>query len=261
MVVWPTVAVLGFLALTGLVVALGRGSTARYESDRARQQADGAGAAAPSVRPGRSDGGATHPAGRGASAWWLVDEVADQPGGVVLAGPFTDRIAADWAALSGGLPASASAVYGARGADGSLVRRQSPTERAWLAELGRQLDRLAEDWDELLSDADALTTLLVEVSAALVEAGFDLHDCAGDSPAGGVCLVPDPGRRGILVSWRQHDRMSLERVRGAAVEATVQRTMNAAIADVLTQLGFPVTPVGTTGCHLVAATQESASTS
>jgi hypothetical protein len=97
------------------------------------------------------------------------------------------------------------------------------------------------------------------VSAALVEAGLTLHDAAGGSPAGGVCLVPDPARRGILVTWRQHDRMSLERVRGAAVEAAVQRTMNAAIADVLTEMGFPVTPVGTTGCHLVAADQQSAS--
>jgi hypothetical protein len=251
MVVEPTVAVLGFVTLIGLVVALGRSSTARYESERpreARQQAEVPGAT-------------THPAGRGVSGWWLVDECGDQPGALVLAGPFPDRISADWAALSDGLPVSAHAVYGVRGADGALVRRPSPAERAWLAELGLQLDRLAEDWDELLSDGDTLTTLLVEVSAALVEAGFALHDSAEDSPAGGVCLVPDPAHRGILVSWRQHDRISLERVRGTAVEATVQRTMNAAIADVLTELGFPVTPVATAGCHLVAPTEQSASAS
>ena len=259
MIVSPAMAVLGFVALIGLVVALGRSSTARYERERAReaqQSAEGADVPAPSVeqeRPG------THPAGRGTSAWWLVDERGDGPGTVVLAGPFPDRIEADWAAATGDLPASAQVVYGARRADGVLVRRQSPLERAWLAELGGQLDRLADDWDELLSDADALTTLLVEVSAGLVEAGLTLHDAAGGSPAGGVCLAPDPARRGILVTWRQHDRMSLERVRGAAVEAAVERTMNAAIADVLTELGFPVTPVGTSGCHLVAADQQSAS--
>jgi len=258
-IVSPAMAVLGFVALIGLVVALGRSSTARYERERAReaqQSAECADAPAPSVeqeRPG------THPAGRGTSAGWLIDEPGDGSGTVVLAGPFPDRIEADWAAATGDLPASAQVVYGARRADGVLVRRQSPLERAWLAELGGQLDRLADDWDELLSDADALTTLLVEVSAALVEAGLTLHDAAGDSPAGGVCLVPDPARRGILVTWRQHDRMSLERVRGAAVEAAVERTMNAAIADVLTELGFPVTPVGTSGCHLVAADQQSAS--
>jgi hypothetical protein len=262
-IVSPAMAVLGFVALIGLVVALGRSSTARYERERAReaqQAAQSADAPAPSAEQGRSDRGArSHPAGRGTSAWWLVDESGDGSGTVVLGGPFPDRIEADWAAASGDLPASVQAVYGARRADGVLVRRQSPLERAWLAELGGQLDRLADDWDELLSDADALTTLLVEVSAALVEAGLTLHDAAGDSPAGGVCLVPDPARRGILVTWRQHDRMSLERVRGAAVEAAVERTMNAAIADVLTELGFPVTPVGTSGCHLVAADQQSAS--
>jgi hypothetical protein len=247
-------AALAFLTLIGLVIALGRSSTARYERDRAREAQQQAESSTAQRRTGA--GSANHPAGRQVAAWWLVDESGDQR--AVLAGPFPDRIAADWAALSDGLPASASAVYGVRQTDGAMVRRQSPSERAWLAELGRQLDGLAEDWNELLSDADALTTLLVEVSAALVEAGFGLHDCADDSPGGGVCLVPDPGHRGILVSWRQHDRMSLERVRGVAVEASVQRTMNAAIADVLTEMGFPVTPVGTTGCHLVAADQQSA---
>ena len=250
-------AALAFVALIGLVIALGRSSTARYERARAQEARQQAASEAPQRRP--AAGSANHPAGRPVSAWWLVDESGDQRGARVLAGPFPDRIAADWAALSDGLPASASAVYGVRQPDGALVRRQSPTERAWLAELGHQLDGLAEDWDELLSDADKLTTLLVEVSAALVEAGFGLHDCADDRPAGGVCLVPDPAHRGILVSWRQHDRMSAERVRGAAVEGAVQRTMNAAIADVLVEMGFPVTPVGTSGSHLVVASEQSAS--
>ena len=49
-------------------------------------------------------------------------------------------------------------------ADGTVVRRQLPSERAWLADLGEQLDRLGDDWDELVSDDDALTTLVVEVA-------------------------------------------------------------------------------------------------
>jgi len=151
-------------------------------------------------------------------------------------------------------------VYGGCAAGGGLVRRQSPQEQAWLVELGRQLDRLTDDWDGLLTDSDTLTTLLVEVSAALLEAGLTLHDSAEDDAAGGVCLVPDPGGRGILVTWRQHDRITVERVHGAELETAVQRTMNAAIADVLTEMGFPVTPVGTSNCHLVTATQRSAST-
>jgi hypothetical protein len=292
------VAVLGFVALAGLIVALGTSSTARYEFERNRvhdrpQQpatgtdagvgdAGGGAAGRPSgfdpAAPGSSGRGASrkrraqqgavgvaaHPAGKrggeraSVSAWWLVDESGDGSGGQVVAGPFSDQIEAEWAALAGGLAASVRAVYGAHRAGEALVGRQSPQERAWLAELGHQLDRLAEDWDELLSDTDALTTLVVEVAAALVESGLGLHDCAGrgpaaDAPGGGVCLTPDPGLRGILVSWRQHDRMSLQQVRGAVANAAVQQTMNAAVADVLVQVGFRVEAFGSTGCHLVTA--------
>jgi hypothetical protein len=254
----PIVTVLAFLASLGLVVALGRSSTARYEADRARaqrarEQADAVGAA------DHPAGAADHPAGEralGREGWWLVDESGERAG--LLAGPFAERIDADWAALSARMPGTARPAYGVRLVGGALGRRQSPQERAWLVELGHQLDRLSADWDDLLTDTDELTTLLVEVSAALVEAGLGLYDCAEGSSAGGVCLIPEPGGRGILVTWRQHDRMSVDRVHGAALESAVQRTMNAAIADVLTQMGFPVMPVGTTGCHLVASTQESA---
>jgi hypothetical protein len=113
-------------------------------------------------------------------------------------------------------------------------------------ELGDQLDRLPEDWDPLLDDTDALTTLVVEVAAALAEAGLPLHDCRGNRGAssGGVCLTPAPDGSGILVSWRQHDRMSLHQVRGAAADAAVQELMNGAIAGVLATFGYPVEPLG-----------------
>ena len=163
---------------------------------------------------------------------------------------------ADWAALADGL--AAVAVYGALGVGTGLVMRPEPQERAWLGELGEQLDRLPGDWDDLLTDDDPLTTLVVEVAAALVEAGLALHDCDGHGSsglaAGGVCLIPDPASGGILVSWRQHDRMSVQQVRGAYLDAAVQLTMNTAVADVLTQVGFPVQPFGATGCHLVSLT-------
>ncbi|MBB3085100.1 hypothetical protein [Geodermatophilus sabuli] len=299
MILWPAVTLLGFVVLACVVIALGTRSTARYEFERNRVQKQAQPAAVPAgagqspagdrpagrpaadrpAAPGRNGGApvrqrrrervaASHPAGKGLdrpSGWWLVDESEDQPAARVVAGPFPDRIEADWAALSGGLSDDVRAVYGVPRADGAVVRRQSPQERAWLAELGNQLDRLAEDWDELLTDTDALTTLLVEVAGAVVEAGLPLHDCAERSPAGGgsvggVCLTPDPGRRGILVSWRQHDRMSLQQVRGAEADAAVQRTMNAAIAGVLAEMGFQVTPFGSTGCHLVTAVDRSALT-
>jgi hypothetical protein len=289
MLFWPAVSLSGFVVLAALVIVLGASSTARYEFERnrvqvARQQVavaagtvDGAAGDVPAGRSAgdqtragsaaatgemRSERGAAvsvanHPAGKrvvesgSAPAWWLVDELGDQPGEIV-AGPFADRVDADWAALSGGLSTAAGVVYGVQRADGGgLVRRQLPQERAWLSELGDQLDRLADDWNALLSDEDALTTLVVEVAAALVEAGVTLHDCAGDGPTGGVCLTPGPGHYGIVVSWRRHDRMSLQQTRGAAMDATVQRTMNAAIADLLTQAGFGVEPFGQAGCSLV----------
>jgi hypothetical protein len=280
---WPMVAVLGFVAIAGLVIGLGRSSTARYEFERnlARGQqeaavpapaagvaretgeahggADGEALAEARQRQRTAVGVATHPAGKrtgdqpAATAWWLVDESGDEPVPLVVAGPFPDRIEAEWAALAGGLADSARAVFGAQRADGALVSRQSPAERAWLAELGAQLERLSEDWDEVLTDTDALTTLVVEVGAALVEAGLPLHDCAEDGAAGGVCLTPDLVNQGVLIGWRQHDRMSVQQVRGATADAAVQQTMNAAVAGVLAELGFVVEPFGSAGCHLVTA--------
>src|SRR3954467_9323774 len=270
---WPLVAAFGFLGLTGVVVALGATATARYEFERngarepQRRASSTRTSSAPPAGSRRAEaetqpqpqavGVAVRPVppahgGAPVTGWWLVGESSPQ----AVAGPFPDRMDADWAALTADEPATA--VYGVRAPDGAVARRPSPEERVWLSELGEQLDRLAEDWDELLSDTDELTTLVVEVAAAIVEAGLPLHDCAqrgpgGDSPAGGVCLTPDPGSRGILVSWCPHDRMSVDQARGPAADAAVQQLLNAAVADVLAQLGFEVQPLASTGCHLVTA--------
>jgi hypothetical protein len=47
--------------------------------------------------------------------------------------------------------------------------------------------------------------------------------------------------------------MSVHRVRGAEADAAVQQTMNAAVTDVLIQLGFVVQPSGALGSSLVVA--------
>lgn len=269
--VWPAVVVLGFLVFTGLVVALGASSTARYEFERngAQQPAraaaprsanhpagrraparSGEAAAAAPARDGQSGSLAvrTAPAAvaEGGPAWWLVGEAAQ-----VVAGPFADRVDADWAAFADEL--SAVAVFGTRRTDGTLKPKPSPEERAWLGELGRHLDRLPAEWDDLLTDTDPLTTLVVEVAAALVEAGLPLHDAGATQSGGGVCLVPDQEAGGLLVSWRSHDRMSLQQSRGATADEAVQRLMNVAILEVLEQLGFVVEPAGATACALVTA--------
>jgi hypothetical protein len=58
-------------------------------------------------------------------------------------------------------------------------------------------------------------------------------------------------RVGVLISWHQHDRMSRDQVRGAGTVTAVQRTMNAAVAECLEQLGFLVAPFGSSGCSMV----------
>ncbi|TFV64807.1 hypothetical protein E4P41_00295 [Geodermatophilus sp. DF01-2] len=272
MLVWPAAALLGFFLCTAVVVVLGASSTARYEFARngareprrpaPRAEAHPAGsrpagatsgaaegqarrqAVALAVRPAPATAPAPEPVA--GPAWWLVDEAAR-----VLAGPFADQVDADWAALAGDLVAVA--VFGTRRPDATIAPRPSPADRAWLSELGDQLDRLPEDWDALLSDTDPLTTLVVEVAAALVEAGLPLYDAAQGRPAGGVCLVPETGCSGVLVSWRTHDRMGVHGLRGAAAGTAVQQLMNAAVADSLVRLGFVVQTFGATGCSLVTA--------
>ena len=262
---WPAAALLGFLMLIGVVVVLGTTSTARYEfehngaRERQRSVAKGQRAHPAGSRQTRRAAPAEKgraravdvavrpaPAVTGGPGWWLVDDSAQ-----VVAGPFADQMDADWAALSAELPALS--VYGARRTDGAVARRTSPEQRAWLDELGNQLDRLPVEWDELLTDEDPLTTLVVEVTAALVEAGLPLHDAPQAHPAGGVVLLPELASGGVVVSWRPHDRMGLHQTRGSAASATVQQSMSTAIGDVLWNLGFVVEPFGESGSSLVTA--------
>jgi hypothetical protein len=179
--------------------------------------------------------------------WWLVEETD----GRIVAGPFPDRAEAGWAAGARELE-DVRPVYGVGRADGGLDRRPSPEDWAWLAHLGEQLDRLPEDWDAEISDDDPLTTLVVEVAAALAETGLPLHDAdAAGSGIGGVCLLPQPELGGIVVAWRQHDRMSVDQVHGPAADASVQHVMNSAVAEVLRLRGFEVDAFGGASGHVV----------
>ena len=185
--------------------------------------------------------------------WWLFLDEDNGPGRIV-AGPFPDRAEARWAAATsdGECPLGTRPVYGVRRPDGSLNRRPSPQDWAWLAHLGEQLERLPQDWDVLMSDEDPLTTLVVEVTASLSEAGLPLHDYDGAGrEIGGACLVPQPELGGIVVTWRQHDRMVVDQVHGYAPTATVQYVMNRAVADVLTARGFQVEAFGGASGHVV----------
>jgi hypothetical protein len=185
------------------------------------------------------------------SGWWLVD--ADTQ---ILAGPFASRVDAALAEFSAPRDGAAGLVpaHGVRRGDGSLAPRFSADDRAWLAHLSEQLDRLAEDWDTLIDDAGPLTGLVCEIAAAVTEAGLPLHDCAGRTAGpqlGGVCLTPSPDGEGVLVTWTQHDRMVLGPGRGHAADLAAQRVMNGAVAGVLAAFGFDVDPFGTAPGHRV----------
>jgi hypothetical protein len=185
--------------------------------------------------------------------WWLFVDEENGPGRIV-AGPFPDRSEARWAADSyeGELPVGVRSVFGVRRADGVLNKRPSPQDWAWLAHLGDQLERLPDDWEALLSDEDPLTTLVVEITASLSEAGLPLHDADGaGAEIGGACLIPQPELDGIVVTWRQHDRMSIDQVHGPAPTAAVQHVMNRAVADVLIARGFAVDTFGGSSGHVV----------
>ena len=184
-------------------------------------------------------------------AWWLVAEEGPGPGRIV-AGPFAERADAQWAGAYEHAADAARPVYGIHRADGGLTRQPSPQDWAWLAHLGEQLERLPDDWDDVLSDEDQLTTLAVEVTAALSEAGLPLHDAGGPArEAGGACLIPEPDLGGIVVTWRQHDRMSVDQVHGLAADFVVQQAMNRALAEVLAARGFVVDAFGGASGHVV----------
>ena len=186
-------------------------------------------------------------------AWWLVDVDTR-----VTAGPFATRVDAALAEFSSVRAEGDWLVpaHGIRREDGSLAPRFSTDDRAWLAHLSEQLDRLADDWDALIDDADPLTGLVCEVAAAVAEAGLPLHDCAGRTASpqlGGVCLTPSPGQRGVIVTWTQHDRMALGQVRGGDADRAAQVAMNRAVGEVLTAFGFMVEAFGSAEAHVVRA--------
>ena len=184
-------------------------------------------------------------------AWWLVDG-AD----LVVAGPYPDQGEAVWATgpLSPGGTTGGTPAYGVRRASGRLSRRPSPEDRAWLADLSGELERVGEEWDLLVDDASPLVGLLCQLGASLVEVGLPLHDCSGRTATrarGGVCLTPSPLHDGVVVAWTQHLRTTREAPRSPETERWLQETMNRTLAGLLTGLGFTTASLGEASAALV----------
>ena len=183
--------------------------------------------------------------------WWLVDDRRR-----VVGGPFTNQVDAAFARLGAGDVSPVEPAYGTRMDDGTVLPRFSPEDQTWLAHLSDQLNRLGEEWETYISDADPMTGLVCEIAAAVVETGLQLHDCTGRTPSrplGGVCLTPSPTQGGVIVSWSQHDRMAVHLIRGEQAERAAQQTMSAAVADVLAGCGFSVERFEGTMAYLVRA--------
>ena len=126
-------------------------------------------------------------------------------------------------------------------------------------ELADAVSRLTDAYSRPLPADDPLAPLAGDIARALTEAGFSLHHCAQHDPLyrlGGVCLLPvadghDPdGRGGVVVSWTTHDLLPLDWGRWLAYHGT-QDVMNGALSEVLSGLGFQVSPFGVGGAWIV----------
>ncbi len=98
---------------------------------------------------------------------------------------------------------------------------------------------------------DPLADLTRALARDLIAAGFEIHDCAGKAPSGGVCFTPSPNTGGVIVTWAQHD--AAEAAFGYSRQVDLQEQMNYYLADVLSTIGYSVEDFGQATAHLVRA--------
>ncbi|HEX2192929.1 MAG TPA: hypothetical protein VHH09_07015 [Acidimicrobiales bacterium] len=105
--------------------------------------------------------------------------------------------------------------------------------------------------DERTPGEVGLEALRIELTHALLEAGFAIHHA--HLPSGGVRLIVDvggPHGDGILVSWAASVTLDSDERRRRAYE-TVLVTMNGALSQVLAALDYAVVAQGDYGVPLV----------
>lgn len=113
-----------------------------------------------------------------------------------------------------------------------------------------QLDRLSDGFGRRLRRDQPLHQLALAIARDLRAAGFELHDCALETPTGGVCLLPSAPDEGVFVTWAQHDVLTADCAM-YHVYARVLDTMNQALAMVLIWMGWRVEPLGQSGVYVV----------
>lgn len=113
-----------------------------------------------------------------------------------------------------------------------------------------QLGRLNDGWGRRLRPDQPIHALALAVARDLRAAGFELHDCALETPTGGVCLLPSDPDNGVIVTWAEHDVL-VNACDLYGVYVHVLETMNHALAVVLSCMGWCVEPLGEAGAYVV----------
>jgi hypothetical protein len=173
--------------------------------------------------------------------------------GQLAAGPSARRIGATHAEAANGesreLVEGPVGVCGVGTEHGGFEHRASPEDKAFEAHLPDQRDRLDDRWDELFTVHHPYAALTRELAAALVESGFDPQHCVPNHTAAGICLTPTTD--GVTIAWAKHDSQAQDPRAGNTTYEEIQQTMNYALADVLTALGFEVDGLGQGSAHIV----------
>ena len=113
-----------------------------------------------------------------------------------------------------------------------------------------QLGRLSDGCGGQLRSDQPLHQLTLAVARDLRAAGFELHDCALQTPTGGVCLLPSNPDGGVIVTWAEHDVLAAGSTL-YGVYAYVFETMNHALAMLLACMGWCVEPLGYVSAYVV----------
>lgn len=121
-------------------------------------------------------------------------------------------------------------------------------------DLQHQYARLSNGRGCRLTSGDPTAHLAASITRSLVEAGFEIHDCAAKARTGGVCLTPTSRQDGVIVTWTTHHALRVDPQRHDDDQAA-HEVMNYALYDTLMALGWDVREYGHADANLVVGRQ------